>query len=98
MNMKAIDSGDTVCTMIFGFPSGVKAIEAFVSQKPDKIWKNPGPGFNSFYTPIDLAVNSKGILLLTQKFNYFKLHHSDKQILDDAIGVKNGSNYGRFAL
>ena len=58
--MKAIDLGDTVCTMIFGFPSGLKAIEAFVSQKPDKIWKTPGPGFNSFFNPIALAVNSKG--------------------------------------
>lgn len=47
-------------------PPGVKVIEAFVSQKPDKIWKNPGPGFNSFFTPIDLAVNSKGIIYVLE--------------------------------
>ena len=38
------------------------------------------------------------MLLLIQKFNFFILYSSGKQILNDAIGVNSASNYGRCAL
>ena len=38
------------------------------------------------------------ILLLTQKFNFSILNSLREQVLINAIGVNNASNYGRFAL